>query len=131
MTAIVTRDRLLTLGMLVLCAAAAFFLVRKTDIFESLLARWRCRKPRPARLVVGRDDAVAMNPDFDMVSDDDGSRLADDDEATTLAVERPSECYQEEEEEPESAPPPPPAAVAPKAHSRRAPRAKRLTPSSG
>jgi hypothetical protein len=126
MTAIVTRDRLLTLGMLVLCAAAAFFLVRKTDIVESLLARWRCRKPRLVDPV-----ATTQRSDFDLVSDDDDDdRLADDDEAP-LAV--PTDCYQEEEE-PESAPPAPPpvaAAVAPKVHSRRAPRTKRLTPSSG
>lgn len=43
---LVTRDRLLTLGMLVLCAVAAFLLVR-SDVVEGLLARFgRLRAPK-------------------------------------------------------------------------------------
>jgi hypothetical protein len=45
--ALVTRDRLLTVGMLALCALAAFFLVR-SDVVESLLGQWaRLRTPKP------------------------------------------------------------------------------------
>lgn len=43
---LVTRDRLLTIGMLVLCAVAAFFLLR-SDVVEGLLCKWaRLRKPK-------------------------------------------------------------------------------------
>jgi hypothetical protein len=39
LAALVTRDRLLTIGMLILCAVAAFVLVR-SDVVECLLGKW-------------------------------------------------------------------------------------------
>ena len=39
LAALVTRDRLLTIGMLILCAVAAFALAR-SDVVECLLGKW-------------------------------------------------------------------------------------------
>ena len=46
LAALVTRDRLLTLGMLVLCAVAAFLLVR-SDVVEGILARFKQFRKKP------------------------------------------------------------------------------------